>query len=88
VGGIAARAAVAHGIQPPIAAVDLGDRLGRIHHGLTVPGEEGAENVLMMSRLLSHRLDQRGVQCLRVLLLAVQERVKLLQMLIWHRCHS
>jgi hypothetical protein len=77
VGGIAARAAIAHGEQTPIVAVDIGDRPGGVHHGLAILGEEGFKYVLMMPRLLLYRLDKRCIQGLRIRFPAMQKRVEL-----------
>jgi hypothetical protein len=79
VGGIAARAAIAHGEQAPVAAVDVSDRPGGVHHGLTVSGKKVRKYVLMMPRLLSHRLDKRCVQGVRIWFPAMQERIERLQ---------
>jgi hypothetical protein len=79
VGSIAARAAIAHGEQAPVAAVDIGDRLGGVHHGLAILGEKTSKYVLMMLRLLPHRLDKGCVQGVRIRFPAMQKRVELLQ---------
>src|SRR5271166_3646379 len=74
--GVAARAAVAHREQPPAAAIDPCNGLGRRDQNRRLGAEEGGVGVARVARLVRDRLQERRFELFRLLRRAVQEGIE------------
>jgi hypothetical protein len=71
-----------------VGAINVRNSSGSGDDALPIRREEGINHLVMMSRLLSHGLEQGGIHQQRILLLAVQERVKPRQVWIFRQTHQ
>ncbi len=78
-GGVAARAAIAHRKQPPAATVHVGKRFRRGHQNRRIFAKETRIGFAGVAGFLLDRMQQRRVESRRRLRLTVQKRIERLE---------
>src|SRR5215212_2019832 len=84
---VATRATVTHRKEPAIAAINIRNSSGSSDDCLPIRGKERVNHLVMMGRLLCHRLEQGRIHRRWILLLAVQEGIKPNQIWIFRQTH-
>ena len=87
-GGVTARAAVAHGEHAAAAAIDSGERLGGGDENVGFGGEKPRIGLARVPRLFLDRMHQHRIERSRIVLLAVKERIERFQFAAHGRCSS